>query len=371
MAPNFDSKWAVAPLPTEDAGTSFTGGSDWAVFKDSKNRDTAWKFVDFLTQDAQQQKLYELVGSLPAVQSTWESGELSTDPLLKSFGEQLQDAKSAPAIATWEQVAAPLDDAIEQVSLGKSDAEDRARGRRDQGQRHRLRQLTMATVTAASTAGVVHLPPASDRGRRREVAAGYLFSLPFLVLFLVSPSGRCIARSDEFTDLRPGDIRDPLSVGVGRVSTTTRAVRDETFRKAAVQHGVLRRPRRAADDGRWPGRRGAAGLAASRGSGPSSGSASTCPSSPASWRWPWCGGSSSSRTAASDTALGYVGIDGPVTSCARDLAMPSLIVMAVWRNMGSPMVLFLAGLQGMPTEVREAAASTAQGVGRFRQSRCR
>jgi len=119
----FESKWAVAPMPKEDAGTSFTGGSDWVVFKDSKNRDTAWKFVDFLSQDAQQQKLYELVGSLPAVKSTWESGELSTDPLLKSFGEQLKDAKSAPAVATWEQVAAPLDDAIEQVSLGKADSE--------------------------------------------------------------------------------------------------------------------------------------------------------------------------------------------------------------------------------------------------------
>jgi multiple sugar transport system substrate-binding protein len=85
--------------------------------------DAAWKFVDFLTQDAQQQKLYELVGSLPAVQSTWESGELSTDPLLKAFGDQLQDAKSSPAIETWEQVAAPLDDAIEQVSRGQSDPE--------------------------------------------------------------------------------------------------------------------------------------------------------------------------------------------------------------------------------------------------------
>ncbi len=118
----FNDKWGVAPMPTEDAGTSFTGGGDLVVFKDAENRDTAWKFVDFLTQDAQQQKLYELVGSLPAVQSTWESGVLSTDPLLKSFGDQLQDAKSAPAVATWEQVAAPLDDAIEQVVLGKSDA---------------------------------------------------------------------------------------------------------------------------------------------------------------------------------------------------------------------------------------------------------
>lgn len=117
-----DGTWDVAPMPTEEAGTSFAGGGDLVVFKDSKNRDGAWKFVDFLTQEPQQQKLYELVGSLPAVQSTWESGELSTDPLLKAFGDQLQDAKSAPAIATWEQVAAPLDDAVEQVARGKSDA---------------------------------------------------------------------------------------------------------------------------------------------------------------------------------------------------------------------------------------------------------
>jgi len=121
--PEFDDKWALAPMPTEESSTSFAGGGDLVVFKDSENRDTAWKFVEFLTQPEQQQKLYELVGSLPAVQSTWESGELSTDPLLAAFGEQLQDAKSSPAIETWEQVAAPLDDAIEQVSLGKSDAD--------------------------------------------------------------------------------------------------------------------------------------------------------------------------------------------------------------------------------------------------------
>jgi len=119
----FEDKWALAPMPTEESSTSFTGGGDLVVFKDAKNRDAAWKFVDFLTQPEQQQKLYELVGSLPAVQSTWETGELSTDPLLTAFGDQLQDATSSPAIETWEQVTAPLDDAIEQVSLGQSDPE--------------------------------------------------------------------------------------------------------------------------------------------------------------------------------------------------------------------------------------------------------
>ncbi|MGY0488620.1 carbohydrate ABC transporter permease [Streptomyces sp. WG-D5] len=36
-------------------------------------------------------------------------------------------------------------------------------------------------------------------------------------------------------------------------------------------------------------------------------------------------------------------------------AMPSLILMAVWRNLGTVMVLLIAGLQAIPTEVREAA----------------
>lgn len=114
----FADKWAVAHMPTEQSATSFVGGGDLMVFKNSKNRDTAWKFVDFLTQPAAQQKLYELVGSLPAVQSAWDSGKLASDPMLKVFGDQLQDAKSAPAIATWEQVADTLDHGIEEATIG-------------------------------------------------------------------------------------------------------------------------------------------------------------------------------------------------------------------------------------------------------------
>lgn len=118
----FEGKWDVAQMPKQQSATSFVGGGDLMVFKDSKNRDTAWKFVDYLTQEAAQQKLYELVGSLPSVQSAWSTGKLATDPMLKIFGEQLADAKSAPAIATWEQVANSLDDAVEQVSRGTKDS---------------------------------------------------------------------------------------------------------------------------------------------------------------------------------------------------------------------------------------------------------
>lgn len=60
-----------------------------------------------------------------------------------------------------------------------------------------------------------------------------------------------------------------------------------------------------------------------------------------------------------------LGVSTPDFLASEALAMPSLIVMAVWRNMGTAMVLFLAGLQAIPTEVREAAR--IDGAGAFQQ----
>jgi len=57
-----------------------------------------------------------------------------------------------------------------------------------------------------------------------------------------------------------------------------------------------------------------------------------------------------------NTVLGWVGIDGPNWLNSTTWAMPAMIIMAVWRNMGTLMIIFLAGLQAIPQEVKEAAA---------------
>ncbi|MFD5791054.1 carbohydrate ABC transporter permease [Streptomyces sp. NPDC127037] len=62
-----------------------------------------------------------------------------------------------------------------------------------------------------------------------------------------------------------------------------------------------------------------------------------------------------------------LGFSTPDFLASKALAMPSLIVMAVWRNMGTAMVLFLAGLQAIPVEVREAAR--LDGAGAFQEFR--
>ena len=57
-----------------------------------------------------------------------------------------------------------------------------------------------------------------------------------------------------------------------------------------------------------------------------------------------------------NVALGWFGIDGPNWLGTTTWSMPSLIAMAVWRSMGTLIVIFLAGLQGVPASLHEAAA---------------
>ena len=59
--------------------------------------------------------------------------------------------------------------------------------------------------------------------------------------------------------------------------------------------------------------------------------------------------------------LGNVGIKGPAWLADPVFAMPSIIAMAVWRNLGFAMIVFLAGLQAIPASLYEAASIDGAG----------
>jgi multiple sugar transport system permease protein len=65
--------------------------------------------------------------------------------------------------------------------------------------------------------------------------------------------------------------------------------------------------------------------------------------------------------------LAQAGINGPSWLADPMLAMPSIIVMAAWRNLGLAMIVFLAGLQTIPAQLYEAAA--IDGAGRWQAFR--
>jgi ABC-type sugar transport system permease subunit len=56
-----------------------------------------------------------------------------------------------------------------------------------------------------------------------------------------------------------------------------------------------------------------------------------------------------------NSVLGAVGIDGPAWLTSQVWAMPALILMSVWKGFGYNMVIFLAGLQGIPDHLYDAA----------------
>ena len=65
--------------------------------------------------------------------------------------------------------------------------------------------------------------------------------------------------------------------------------------------------------------------------------------------------------------LAQAGIQGPSWLADPMLAMPSIIAMAAWRNLGLAMIVFLAGLQTIPAQLYEAAA--IDGAGRWQAFR--
>ncbi|MDI3310428.1 MAG: sugar ABC transporter permease [Thermoanaerobacterium sp.] len=56
-----------------------------------------------------------------------------------------------------------------------------------------------------------------------------------------------------------------------------------------------------------------------------------------------------------NTVLGWFGINGPAWLADTRWAMISIVVMSVWASFGSNMMIFLAGLQGIPDYLYESA----------------
>ena len=224
----------------------------------------------------------------------------------------------------------------------------------------------MATVTAGGK-------PATRRGasggaRRREAFAGYAFALPFLVLFVVFTVGPVIASLGmSFTDLRSADIHNPLAVQAVGLKNYTKLMSDESFKQAVFNTGyfvLVGVPLTIV-------------LALAVAVGLNSGITrfktlfrvgyylpvvTSIVAVAVVWRFLLAPDSG-----LVNTLLGYVGIDGPSWLKNETWAMPSLILMSAWRNMGTLVIIFLAGLQTVPAEMHEAAAIDGAGAwGRFR-----
>ena len=117
----FKDKYDVFQIPADKMSSSFVGGSNLVVFKNTQNRDSSWKLVNWLSDPKTQVKWYGMSTDLPSVKSAWQDPALTADTKLATFGKQLETAQAPPSFPTWEQVVTSFDSELEKITKSGAD----------------------------------------------------------------------------------------------------------------------------------------------------------------------------------------------------------------------------------------------------------
>lgn len=209
----------------------------------------------------------------------------------------------------------------------------------------------MADVATSRSAGRGGLSPRTRRG-----VAGWLFAAPFLLLFLVFMAAPVVASLGmSFTDIRSRDLRTPLAVSFTGLDNYLKLLSDERFLQAAwntISFVLLGVPLTLAFAL-------AVAIAIDRGItrfrtvfrvGYYLPVVTSIVAVAVVWRFLL-----QPDSGLVNGALDLVGLPGPDWLNDQNLALPSLVVMTAWRGAGTIMVIFIAGLQGIPASLYEAA----------------
>ncbi len=118
--------WMTAPLPGPDGGIglSLAGGSSLVMFRSSSSKEQVWKLIEFLSEPAQQIRLYQLTGDLPARVEAWRDSVLVGNKYTAAFFEQLNHVVATPKIPEWEQIAQKVREYAELISMGQVSVEE-------------------------------------------------------------------------------------------------------------------------------------------------------------------------------------------------------------------------------------------------------
>ena len=206
----------------------------------------------------------------------------------------------------------------------------------------------------------------SPRGTRRTAVA-WLFLAPFGVVFLLYTAIPTVAALGfSLTDLRGADLRHPFAVDFTGLENYVRLFQDESFLRDILNTAVFV----VVGVPLTMGLGFALAVALNSGIRRLRGVFRTVFFAPVVtnvvavaliWQYAF------NADGTINKVLGAVGLAGPNWLDDQNLAMPVVILLGIWRNFGTAMVLFLAGLQAIPQDVYEAAA--LDGAGRWRQLR--
>lgn len=223
----------------------------------------------------------------------------------------------------------------------------------------------MATTTATSPQSSHRDGSPRRRGRRgaAEAKAGWILTVPFLILFLVFTAWPVVqSMVMSFTDMRITDVRSPFNVDFVAFENYATAFADPVFRKAALNTVVfvvagVPLTITCGLSAAVVLNRGVTRFRAAFRLGFYTPVVTSIVAVAVVWRFLL-----QPTTGLVNTVLEMVGIEGHNWLGDPRTALPALIAMATWRNFGTSMIIFLAGLQAVPRDLYEAAALDGAGA---------
>jgi len=123
QAPDIKGKWATAVLPAKENNISALGGSNLSVFKYTKHKDAALKFIAFMSKPDTQVKWMKMTNAMPAAKAAWSDPALKNDKNYQVISQQMEHSKPMPLITEWEEIAQTYLKSFEQIYRGGADVQ--------------------------------------------------------------------------------------------------------------------------------------------------------------------------------------------------------------------------------------------------------
>lgn len=115
--------YGVAPVPKETTVSTYAVTDSVVIFKNSKVKPAAFKFLSFLFTKAPRLEFNKNEGFLPTTKAVAKDPYFTKNERLQVFVNLLPHAHFAPTITGWEDTAKAVSDAVQSVYLGKATPE--------------------------------------------------------------------------------------------------------------------------------------------------------------------------------------------------------------------------------------------------------